>query len=926
MSSAALIAHPVPYSASPEPRPDHASADLQPAGSGAFSALLSVSRLLAAAPEEGMPHVADALVREARACFGASAVLLAELRPSRQLLVLAGDPAPGLGYTLELDRLPGLAELVDRGVRLMRLDGSRAAEIRPLMLGHPAGPALAMLLRERERERDTLLILAGLDQDHRAVDPAVAAAFADAGAAALARVHGIEEHHRQAAQQKALTRAATTLNESLDLDTVLSRICLEAATILDAEIASVYRGSPTEPQVISATFGMPPETVGYTLPVGAGLAGKVAVQGRAMLTNDYKRIANLPEGSPLLQFDSAMAAPMRWDGELRGVLSVGYTRRRRLGQDDLQLLETFAELAAVACANASAHAGLALAARTDGLTGCLNHAALHDSLAKEIERSIRHESAPLSLVLVDLDDFKQVNEAHGHLVGDEVLRRAGHALRHSLRPYDVAARYGGDEFALVVAETGEAEAAEIAHRALERLAAGIGELLPPGGSAGTAGVAEWSPGITAVELVARADRALLHAKQEGHRGTAFPFSRVPENFRPGRFARHERGLPEPPPMVPPDRDFPARQFDDRLRKRTRQLAAANALGARVAAMTDVDEILDAAVDELHRAFGYFCVAMICLRDDGMVEAAALRGAPFLRLLERSWSQPREVGLIGRCLRERRPVLANDVAAEPDYNAPPETADVHSELVVPLWVGEELWGAINVEEKDRDAFDEEDLLLLQTVADQVGAAMRSAQLYQQLERAYLGTAEALAAALEAKDASTAERARSIVEQAEAVGRRLGMEEDALRDLRFAAVFHDIGKIAIPESILNKPGPLDHAERLVMERHSVVGEQILAPVEFLENVRRLVRHEHERWDGRGYPDGLAGAAIPLGARIILVCDAFLAMTSDRPYRRAMSQPEATAELRRHAGTQFDPGAVDALLAELGTAGSSPQASAA
>ena len=194
-------------------------------------------------------------------------------------------------------------------------------------------------------------------------------------------------------------------------------------------------------------------------------------------------------------------------------------------------------------------------------------------------------------------------------------------------------------------------------------------------------------------------------------------------------------------------------------------------------------------------------------------------------------------------------------------------------------------------------------------------MRSAGLYQRLERAYLGTAEALAAALAAKDAYTADHARSIAAQAEAVGRRLGLDEHELRDLRLGAVFHDIGKIAVPESILDKPGPLTPEERAVMERHTVVGEQILAPVEFLAGVCKLVRHEHERWDGGGYPDGLAGEDIPLGARIILACDALHAMTSDRPYRRALPVAVAHAELRRHAGTQFDPQVVDALLAEVG-----------
>jgi HD-GYP domain-containing protein (c-di-GMP phosphodiesterase class II) len=129
-----------------------------------------------------------------------------------------------------------------------------------------------------------------------------------------------------------------------------------------------------------------------------------------------------------------------------------------------------------------------------------------------------------------------------------------------------------------------------------------------------------------------------------------------------------------------------------------------------------------------------------------------------------------------------------------------------------------------------------------------------------------------------------------------------------------VFHDIGKIAIPEAILHKDGPLNAAERATMERHTVVGEQILAPVEFLAGVRRLVRHEHERWDGRGYPDGLAGEDIPLGSRIILACDALHAMTSDRPYRRAMSFERAAEELRRHAGSQFDAQVVAALLTVL------------
>jgi HD-GYP domain-containing protein (c-di-GMP phosphodiesterase class II) len=232
-------------------------------------------------------------------------------------------------------------------------------------------------------------------------------------------------------------------------------------------------------------------------------------------------------------------------------------------------------------------------------------------------------------------------------------------------------------------------------------------------------------------------------------------------------------------------------------------------------------------------------------------------------------------------------------------------------VAPIWVGPELWGALDVQEVSDSAFDEADARLLETVTDQLGAALRSAILYEQLERAYLGTAEALAAALEAKDAHTATHARSIVRHAEGVGRVLGLAGRDLRDVRYGAALHDIGKIAVPEPVLNKPGPLTDDERAQVERHVLVGEQILAPVEFLARVRAIVRHGHERWDGTGYPDRLAGEDIPLGSRIVLACDALDAMTRDRPYRAAMGRAAARDELRLHAGRQFDPNVIGALL---------------
>jgi len=162
---------------------------------------------------------------------------------------------------------------------------------------------------------------------------------------------------------------------------------------------------------------------------------------------------------------------------------------------------------------------------------------------------------------------------------------------------------------------------------------------------------------------------------------------------------------------------------------------------------------------------------------------------------------------------------------------------------------------------------------------------------------------------------------VAELARAVGRELGMDGEELDEVARAAELHDIGKIAIPEEILHKPGPLDPDEWAFVRRHPVVGERILSAAPALRPVARLVRSTHERWDGAGYPDGLAGEKIPLGARIVAVCDAYEAMLADRPYRAALTSEAAVAELRVAAGSQFDPQVVDVFTAALETRAPEP-----
>ncbi|MGH2920105.1 MAG: HD-GYP domain-containing protein [Solirubrobacteraceae bacterium] len=175
-------------------------------------------------------------------------------------------------------------------------------------------------------------------------------------------------------------------------------------------------------------------------------------------------------------------------------------------------------------------------------------------------------------------------------------------------------------------------------------------------------------------------------------------------------------------------------------------------------------------------------------------------------------------------------------------------------------------------------------------------------------------EALAVALLERDRYTGEHSESVVDMAAAVARNVGLSAAHIDDVRAAALLHDIGKVGIPDAILNKPGPLTPDERTVMAEHPVIGERILRSIGGFAAVADIVRHEHESFDGSGYPDGLVGDQIPIGSRIILACDAYHAMTSDRPYRARMSHADAFAELNRCAGRQFDPDVIAALIAHF------------
>jgi HD-GYP domain-containing protein (c-di-GMP phosphodiesterase class II) len=187
---------------------------------------------------------------------------------------------------------------------------------------------------------------------------------------------------------------------------------------------------------------------------------------------------------------------------------------------------------------------------------------------------------------------------------------------------------------------------------------------------------------------------------------------------------------------------------------------------------------------------------------------------------------------------------------------------------------------------------------------------------ELSAAYRGTAFLLGDVVEADDAYTGSHSREVVDLAVSVADELGLEAKERRDVEFVALLHDVGKVRIPNAIINKPGPLTEDERELMNTHTIEGERMLEKVGgLLGQVGAVVRSCHERWDGGGYPDGLSGEDIPLVARIVACCDAYNAMTTDRPYRAALPVEQAVAELERNAGAQFDPAVVEALFRVLG-----------
>jgi diguanylate cyclase (GGDEF)-like protein/putative nucleotidyltransferase with HDIG domain len=499
--------------------------------------------------------------------------------------------------------------------------------------------------------------------------------------------------------------------------------------------------------------------MGRRIRMGEGLAGVAADTGESVLANSVVKEPRYIALHPGIR--SALSLPLRYREEIMGVLSLESRKAYAFSPQDVLTLRALADQLAIALHNARAYQVALEQAITDGLTGLKTHRFFMEALDREWRRSTR-AGHMFSVIMMDLDGFKQVNDRRGHLEGDKVLRAVADLLNDQVRLSNVVARYGGDEFAIMLPET-RAEQAEIL---AERLRATIesDRYLVAHGVTASFGIATFPlHGPTQEDILRVADSGMYLAK-------------------------HQDG--------------------NRVRVAT--------LGPESAPADWERQLLEA----------YLGVTMKRIFSTG-----------------------------------------------------PEAFDHYLERFQNLMLN-----------GNGDA------------------------------PSLMDTVTALAFAIDAKDHYTQGHSQAVSRLASQIARQMGLRDTVIEEVRLGGILHDIGKIGVPESILNKPSRLTPEEYEVMKSHAPLGAKILEPLKMkaIGRIRGMVRHHHERFDGTGYPDQLRGEDIPLGARIITVADCFDTMVSERAYKPVRTLEEAIEELYRCRGTQFDPNVVEALVRSLETSG--------
>lgn len=496
-------------------------------------------------------------------------------------------------------------------------------------------------------------------------------------------------------------------------------------------------------------------------------------------------------------------------------------------------------------------------ARTDGKTGLWNARHFNTLFQAELERATRF-NRPVAFIMADLDLLRDINNTYGHLAGDTVLTGIGTLLRGTIRDYDIAGRFGGEEFAIAMPEVGPVEAGALAERIRQAIQAARFEVATsptPISVTMSFGVACFPLDATsATELIHEADAAVYQAKHQG-RNRVVRASDVPVSVKLA--LEHDRSAEANASCAAPDGTDQAAATEASTRA-----ALPSALPV-VTARGWVQELrallegrfsrsLSSVPQRLSMTSLLWCAVAVCLglafQLYGLLGMALI--APLLLLL---------------CYAQRQALAQTELSTH-------------------------------------------ELLRSQQQLLHSNQALATSE--ERLQQANGELLELLASALDARHPAQGRHAARVAESATVVAVELGLAPVRVAQVRQAALLHDLGTIRVAEQVLHKPGPLTEAEYDQVRLHVISGADTLEASQGLRHLAPFVRHHHERWDGTGYPSGLCGGQIPFEARILAVCEAVETLVSPQPYRAALPLAAALAEMERCAGSQFDPEVVAAL----------------
>jgi HD-GYP domain-containing protein (c-di-GMP phosphodiesterase class II) len=360
----------------------------------------------------------------------------------------------------------------------------------------------------------------------------------------------------------------------------------------------------------------------------------------------------------------------------------------------------------------------------------------------------------------------------------------------------------------------------------------------------------------------------------------------------------------------------AQSWIDRLFYRERYNAGLmlQRLSQTTASLLDLDKITQIVLSEIVETMHIGHAAIFIKRNsDNSFHLHAEKGAPKIPALEFNQNHPivkwisNQDQILSKKILNINPIFKSIWKNELEY-----LNEFPAQLLIPLKTKGELVGFIIVGSKrSAQSYSHDDEVTLSTLANQTAVIIENARLYEDLENTFVQTVVTLANAIDMRDAYTSSHSQRIAEWAAYTAYLLGCKDQEIKAIYWGGLLHDIGKIGIPDSILNKPGKLDESEWEIIQKHTIHGANLIAPIKKLSDVAPIVEYSHERYDGSGYPYGLKGADIPLGARIIGVVDSYSAMRDKRPYKRPFTHEEAIEELKRNSGILFDPEVVTTFI---------------